>query len=156
MTLVVVGLDEAGKTAAVRGLQGESPRDAAPTSGFSRLSLRQGDFDVTLFDLGGGARIRGIWKNYYSESHGVVFVVDSGGDALRRRLQETRDAVAEVLRHPRVAGKPVLLLANKQDQQGALDEAAVIHSLQLEELVNTLRHIRVTAAGPTDLLVKMP
>ncbi|XP_026865128.2 ADP-ribosylation factor-like protein 13B isoform X2 [Electrophorus electricus] len=133
VTLVMVGLDNAGKTAAVRGIQGESPLDVAPTVGFSKVDLKQGKFEVTIFDLGGGKRIRGIWKNYYSESHGVVFVVDSSDV---QRIHETRDTMAEVLRHPRIAGKPVLVLANKQDRCGALAEADIIESLSLEKLVN--------------------
>ncbi|XP_051745336.1 ADP-ribosylation factor-like protein 13B isoform X2 [Ctenopharyngodon idella] len=133
VTLVMVGLDNAGKTATVRGIQGESPLDVAPTVGFSKVDLKQGKFEVTIFDLGGGKRIRGIWKNYYSESYGVVFVVDSSDV---QRIQETRDTMAEVLRHPRIAGKPVLVLANKQDQDGALAEADIIETLSLEKLVN--------------------
>ncbi|XP_043105120.1 ADP-ribosylation factor-like protein 13B isoform X5 [Puntigrus tetrazona] len=133
VTLVMVGLDNAGKTATVRGIQGESPLDVAPTVGFSKVDLKQGKFEVTIFDLGGGKRIRGIWKNYYSESYGVVFVVDSSDV---QRIQETRDTMAEVLRHPRIAGKPVLVLANKQDRDGALAEADIIETLSLEKLVN--------------------
>uniref|UniRef100_A0A669DH16 ADP-ribosylation factor-like 13b n=1 Tax=Oreochromis niloticus TaxID=8128 RepID=A0A669DH16_ORENI len=133
VTLVMVGLDNAGKTATVRGIQGDNPRDVAPTVGFSKVDLKQGKFEVTIFDLGGGKRIRGIWKNYYSESHGVVFVVDSSDV---QRIQETRETMAEVLQHPRIAGKPVLVLANKQDQEGALAEADIIENLSLEKLVN--------------------
>ncbi|XP_040887979.1 ADP-ribosylation factor-like protein 13B isoform X2 [Toxotes jaculatrix] len=133
VTLVMVGLDNAGKTATVRGIQGENPNDVAPTVGFSKVDLKQGKFEVTIFDLGGGKRIRGIWKNYYSESHGVVFVVDSSDV---QRIQETRETMAEVLQHPRIAGKPVLVLANKQDQEGALAEADIIENLSLEKLVN--------------------
>ncbi|XP_047658951.1 ADP-ribosylation factor-like protein 13B isoform X2 [Tachysurus fulvidraco] len=133
VTLVMVGLDNAGKTATVRGIQGESPLDVAPTVGFSKVDLKQGRFEVTIFDLGGGKRIRGIWKNYYSESYGVVFVVDSSDV---QRIQETRETMAEVLRHPRIAGKPVLVLANKQDRDGAMAEADIIESLSLEKLVN--------------------
>ncbi|XP_037618403.1 ADP-ribosylation factor-like protein 13B isoform X1 [Sebastes umbrosus] len=133
VTLVMVGLDNAGKTATVRGIQGENPEDVAPTVGFSKVDMKQGKFEVTIFDLGGGKRIRGIWKNYYSESHGVVFVVDSSDV---QRIQETRDTMAEVLQHPRIAGKPVLVLANKQDQEGALAEADIIENLSLEKLVN--------------------
>ncbi|TRY77507.1 hypothetical protein DNTS_035097 [Danionella cerebrum] len=133
VTLVMVGLDNAGKTATVRGIQGESPLDVAPTVGFSKVDLKQGKFEVTIFDLGGGKRIRGIWKNYYSESYGVVFVVDSSDI---QRIQETRDTMAEVLRHPRIAGKPVLVLANKQDRDGAMAEADIIETLSLEKLVN--------------------
>ncbi|XP_030266046.1 ADP-ribosylation factor-like protein 13B isoform X4 [Sparus aurata] len=133
VTLVMVGLDNAGKTATVRGIQGDNPQDVAPTVGFSKVDLKQGKFEVTIFDLGGGKRIRGIWKNYYSESHGVVFVVDSSDV---QRIQETRETMAEVLQHPRIAGKPVLVLANKQDQDGALAEADIIENLSLEKLVN--------------------
>ncbi|XP_029303808.1 LOW QUALITY PROTEIN: ADP-ribosylation factor-like protein 13B [Cottoperca gobio] len=133
VTLVMVGLDNAGKTATVRGIQGENPQDVAPTVGFSKVDLKQGKFEVTIFDLGGGKRIRGIWKNYYSESHGVVFVVDSSDI---QRIQELRETMTEVLQHPRIAGKPVLVLANKQDQEGALAEADIIENLSLEKLVN--------------------
>ena len=87
VTLVMVGLDNAGKTATAKGIQGEHPEDVAPTVGFSKIDLRQGKFQVTIFDLGGGKRIRGIWKNYYAESYGVIFVVDS---SMRREWKKQR------------------------------------------------------------------
>ncbi|XP_018101465.1 ADP-ribosylation factor-like protein 13B isoform X1 [Xenopus laevis] len=133
VTLVMVGLDNAGKTATVKGIQGESPEDVAPTVGFSKADIKQGRFDITMFDLGGGKRIRGIWKNYYAESYGVVFVIDSSD---MERMEETKETIAEVLRHPRISGKPVLVLANKQDREGALSEADIIEFLSLEKLVN--------------------
>ncbi|XP_041115775.1 ADP-ribosylation factor-like protein 13B isoform X2 [Polyodon spathula] len=133
VTLVMVGLDNAGKTATVRSIQGENPKDVAPTVGFSKINLKQGKFEVTIFDLGGGKRIRGIWKNYYSESYGVIFVVDSSD---MERIEETKEAMSEVLRHPRVSGKPVLVLANKQDRDGALAKADIIEYLALRKLVN--------------------
>uniref|UniRef100_A0A8C6HQH4 ADP-ribosylation factor-like 13B n=1 Tax=Mus spicilegus TaxID=10103 RepID=A0A8C6HQH4_MUSSI len=133
VTLVMVGLDNAGKTATAKGIQGEHPEDVAPTVGFSKIDLRQGKFQVTIFDLGGGKRIRGIWKNYYAESYGVIFVVDSSDE---ERMEETKETMSEVLRHPRISGKPILVLANKQDKEGALGEADVIECLSLEKLVN--------------------
>ncbi|XP_065598009.1 ADP-ribosylation factor-like protein 13B [Cyrtonyx montezumae] len=133
VTLIMVGLDNAGKTTTVRGIQGESPEDVAPTVGFSKIDLKQGHFEVTIFDLGGGKRIRNIWRNYYAESYGVIFVVDSSDI---ERMEETKEAMAEVLNSPKIAGKPVLVLANKQDREGALSEADVIETLSLEKLVN--------------------
>ncbi|XP_018862300.1 ADP-ribosylation factor-like protein 13B isoform X5 [Parus major] len=133
VTLIMVGLDNAGKTATVRGIQGESPEDVAPTVGFSKIDLKQGRFEVTIFDLGGGKRIRNIWKNYYAESYGVIFVVDSSDI---ERMEETKQVMIEVLKSPKIAGKPVLVLANKQDREGALSEADIIESLSLERLVN--------------------
>ncbi|XP_032533378.1 ADP-ribosylation factor-like protein 13B isoform X3 [Chiroxiphia lanceolata] len=133
VTLIMVGLDNAGKTATVRGIQGECPEDVAPTVGFSKIDLKQGRFEVTIFDLGGGKRIRNIWRNYYAESYGVIFVVDSSDV---ERMEETKQAMIEVLNSPKISGKPVLVLANKQDREGALSEADVIESLSLERLVN--------------------
>ncbi|XP_026643970.1 ADP-ribosylation factor-like protein 13B isoform X4 [Microtus ochrogaster] len=51
-------------------------------------------------------------------------------------MEETKETMSEVLRHPRISGKPVLVLANKQDKEGALGEADVIECLSLEKLVN--------------------
>ncbi|KAM6096454.1 ADP-ribosylation factor-like protein 13B isoform 3-T4 [Chlamydotis macqueenii] len=133
VTLLMVGLDNAGKTATARGIQGESPEDVAPTVGFSKVNLKQGRFEVTIFDLGGGKQIRDIWRNYYAESHGVIFVVDSSDVA---RMGETREAMREVLNSPKISGKPMLVLANKQDREGALSEADIIEVLSLEKLAN--------------------
>uniref|UniRef100_A0A5F9D9Y5 ARF like GTPase 13B n=1 Tax=Oryctolagus cuniculus TaxID=9986 RepID=A0A5F9D9Y5_RABIT len=113
VTLVMVGLDNAGKTATAKGIQGEHPEDVAPTVGFSKINLRQGKFEVTIFDLGGGKRIRGIWKNYYAESYGVIFVVDSSDE---ERMEETKETMSEVLRHPRISGKPILVEQREREQ----------------------------------------
>ncbi|KAM6439249.1 ADP-ribosylation factor-like protein 13B [Rhynochetos jubatus] len=133
VTLMMVGLDNAGKTATVRGIQGESPEDVAPTVGFSKIHFQQGRFEVTLFDLGGGKQIRSIWRNYYAESHGVVFVVDSSDVG---RMEETKETMVELLSNPKMSGKPMLVLANKQDREEALPEADVIDCLSLEKIVN--------------------
>lgn len=42
-------------------------------------------FDIVVYDLGGGERIRDIWENYYAEVHGVIFVVDT--DDVQRRTE---------------------------------------------------------------------
>ncbi|KAJ8364219.1 hypothetical protein SKAU_G00130500 [Synaphobranchus kaupii] len=133
VTLAILGLDNAGKTATVRSIEGENPEDVSPTVGFSAVDLKKGCYDVSLFDLGGGERIRDIWKHYFAESHGVIFVVDSSDV---QRMTETKDTLANVLKHPRITGKPVLLLANKQDRDGALREADVIYRLSLENLMH--------------------
>uniref|UniRef100_H3CSA2 ADP-ribosylation factor-like 13b n=1 Tax=Tetraodon nigroviridis TaxID=99883 RepID=H3CSA2_TETNG len=133
VTLIMLGLDNAGKTATVQGIQGEDPQDVTPTVGFTRIEMKQDKFQVTIFDLGGGKRIRDIWKNYYTMSHGVVFVVDSTDVD---RIHETKETLSEVLGHPCISGKPVLVLANKQDKQEALYESDITERLSLEQLVN--------------------
>ncbi|XP_038059334.1 ADP-ribosylation factor-like protein 13B isoform X2 [Patiria miniata] len=133
VTLALIGLDNAGKTTTILGIQGESQEDVAPTVGFCNVQFKFEKFDVTVFDLGGGKKIRPIWKNYYAEIHGVVFVIDASDEA---RLRECQEVLQEVLKQERIVGKRILILANKQDKEGALDEIDICDQLNLEDMVN--------------------
>lgn len=63
--LLLVGLDNAGKTVAAKGLAGESLDSVVPTVGFSVINLNYQEYIVKVFDLGGGPNIRGIWHKYF-------------------------------------------------------------------------------------------
>lgn len=66
----------------------------------------------------------------------MIFVVDSSD---LPRLAEAKLVLKDLLAHEQVSGKPVLLLANKQDQSEALDELDLVEQLELERLVNDNR-----------------
>uniref|UniRef100_A0A3B4AYL0 Uncharacterized protein n=1 Tax=Periophthalmus magnuspinnatus TaxID=409849 RepID=A0A3B4AYL0_9GOBI len=139
LTILVVGLDKAGKTSSIRGMLREAHGgDAGPTHGCVRHELRVENYLVTLLDTGGSADCRSRWKDLYSEAHGVMFVVDSSD---RQRMKEVKEVLEELLQHPRVAGKPLLVLANKQDKMNALLGSELIEILSLEKLVNQSRSL---------------
>jgi ADP-ribosylation factor-like protein 13B len=78
-----------------------------PTVGFSApIKKRLHGRDVVLYDLGGGARIRGVWPQYFADVHGIIYVVDAADPA---RLEESRAELHSALLHPMVVGKPVLV-----------------------------------------------
>ncbi|CAF92795.1 unnamed protein product [Tetraodon nigroviridis] len=89
------------------------------------------NFQVTI--LKPGSQETATWSEYYAMSHSVVFVVDS---ADLSRMKETKKTLEKVLSHPFVSGKPVLMIANKQDKKETLNKAEVIEKLRLEGLVN--------------------
>ncbi|RVE53798.1 hypothetical protein evm_001460 [Chilo suppressalis] len=136
IVLILIGLDNAGKTKTVNNLAGEVDDTVLPTVGFKAVNLVHKDTPVTIYDLGGGPHFRQIWSQYYSEVHGVIFVIDSSDFS---RLDECRIVLEEVLSHDKIAGKPVLVLANKQDKTGALDDIDVVEKLNIEPLVNKYR-----------------
>ncbi len=76
VTLLLVGLDSAGKSTLLANLNGESMDDVTPTVGFSSTTLDVGRCTVTFYDLGGGAKIRDIWKNYYAKVGGERGLVE--------------------------------------------------------------------------------
>lgn len=80
--------------------------DIAPTVGFRSVKFSHSSFDVTAFDLGGGEGIRPIWKTYFGEVFGVIYVIDSSTPS---RLTEASDIFTETLKHPQVSGKPILM-----------------------------------------------
>lgn len=133
ITVIMLGLDNSGKTTTVKGLIGEAVDDVAPTWGFSSFQVRHGKYKVAIHDLGGGKNIRKIWQNYFAEAYGVIYVVDAS-DAVR--VEECRDTLHDILKHPKISGKPLLILANKQDVDGALDETDVCCALDVENIVN--------------------
>ncbi|XP_064318793.1 ADP-ribosylation factor-like protein 13A [Phalacrocorax carbo] len=111
----------------------------------SQTHLRLDRFEVTLVDLPGGQRSRSTWRSHYSTAHGLLFVLDSSDLA---RMEEARKVLSRVLSHPDISGKPILLLANKQDAAAALLPCELIERLSLERLVNEHRSpCRIVSAG---------
>ncbi|KRY50544.1 ADP-ribosylation factor-like protein 13B, partial [Trichinella britovi] len=85
---------------------GESNGISMPTIGFSKCVIQMRNYTVTFYDLGGSSGIRDIWKNYYAEIHGLIFVID-GSDWTR--TEENRFVLGEVLNHEWIHGKPLLV-----------------------------------------------
>ncbi|XP_043113539.1 ADP-ribosylation factor-like protein 13A isoform X3 [Puntigrus tetrazona] len=141
ITVLVVGLDKAGKTSCVRGMMRGNlvpPGDVGPTHGCVRTELRVENYLVNILDMGGSPEVRGSWREHYGEAHGIIFVVDSSD---RQRMKEVKEALGDLLKHPRVAAKPLLVLANKQDKINALLGNELIEILSLERLVNQSRSL---------------
>eukprot|EP00794_Sanderia_malayensis_P000305 gene305-934_t len=131
ITLVIIGLDDAGKTTMVASLQGEPPDGITPTIGFANAEFSMESFKVTIYDLGGGVRIRDVWRSYYAEVFGVVFVVDSCNT---ERLEESKNIICQVAEHEKISGKPFLVFANKQDKDGAISANEITDILELGAL----------------------
>ncbi|XP_015283516.1 PREDICTED: ADP-ribosylation factor-like protein 13A [Gekko japonicus] len=130
VTLLVLGLDGAGKTSVVREIQRVLSCEVLPTTKPNQTDLRVDRFEVSFIDPAGGQR---TWRNHYGKAHGIIFVLDSGDV---EQMDELKRTLTRVLGYPKVAGKPLLLLANKQDKLDALLPCEIIECLSLEKLVN--------------------
>ncbi|TEA25125.1 hypothetical protein DBR06_SOUSAS34710010, partial [Sousa chinensis] len=91
------------------------------------------DYEVSVYDLNGDRNGREIWPSYYAQAHGLVFVLDSSDLS---RMQEVKVILPHLLSDERVAGKPILFLANKQDKKDALLLRDITEYLLLERLTN--------------------
>ena len=51
------------------------------------------------------------------------------------RVAEAKEALSNVLNDERMVGKPLLIFANKQDKEGAIDESELVAKLELDRLL---------------------
>jgi len=154
MKLLVVGLDNAGKTTVVKKFNGESTDTVSPTLGFDIRTLEHRGYALNVWDVGGQQTIRSYWRNYFEVTDGIVWVVDS---ADRWRLEQCRDELHALLTEEQLGGASLLVFANKQDLAGALATEAIEDLLGLRDAPQfRKRHCRVqgcsaqTGAGLLD------
>ncbi|XP_046814792.1 ADP-ribosylation factor-like protein 13B isoform X1 [Vespa crabro] len=136
ITLLIVGLDNAGKTLILNHIRGDPDKHVLPTMGFRIVCLKYKSYAIKIYDLGGSIQIRSLWPKYYNDIHGLIYVVDASDIS---RLAENKVVFGELVAHESISGKPLLLLANKQDLNGAIDELDVVDNLNVEHVVNTTR-----------------
>lgn len=110
--ILVLGLDNAGKTTVLKNLSDEDITHISPTQGFNVKSIRQEGFRLNVWDIGGHSSIRPYWRNYFEHTDGVVYVVDS---ADQRRMTECSQELTSLLSEELLSGVPVIVFANKQD-----------------------------------------
>jgi ADP-ribosylation factor related protein 1 len=145
--VLILGIDAAGKTTVLEQIKsrflGREPLPAtkiAPTVGLNigRIQMRRAK--LIFWDLGGQATLRTIWEKYYSEAHGLVYVVDAA-DA--QRLDESRTTLHQLLSHTDLCGIPLLVLANKQDAPNALSPQEIEAHFGLQQLLESTQPRKV-------------
>ena len=75
--ILMVGLDAAGKTTILYQLKMGETVKTIPTIGFNVETLDYKGLNFTVWDVGGQDKIRVLWKHYYQNTDGLIFVVDS-------------------------------------------------------------------------------
>lgn len=70
--LLVLGLDNSGKTTILKTLSSEDIMNIMPTQGFNVKSLTHTGFKLAVWDVGGQKSIRPYWRNYFTNTDGLV------------------------------------------------------------------------------------
>lgn len=70
--ILVLGLDNGGKTTILKKLSEEDISHIMPTQGFNVKSLQVDGFKLNMWDIGGQKTIRPYWRNYYEQTDALV------------------------------------------------------------------------------------
>lgn len=70
--ILLLGLDNAGKTTLLKQISNEQINSIEPTKGFNVKTLIQENFKLNMWDLGGQKEIRQYWTYYFDNVDGIV------------------------------------------------------------------------------------
>eukprot|EP01038_Epipyxis_sp_PR26KG_P014260 gene14260-19134_t len=128
LRILILGLDNAGKTTIMKRVLGEDHHEICPTVGFNIKTLSYNGYNLNLWDVGGQKSIRPYWRNYFEQTDGIIWVIDSVD---RWRMEECRTQLRDLLSQEKLAGSSLLIFANKQDLGGAVSFEKIVDYLDL-------------------------
>ncbi|XP_062502212.1 ADP-ribosylation factor-like protein 2 isoform X2 [Corticium candelabrum] len=118
--LLMLGLDNAGKTTILKRFIGEDINKIEPTLGFNIQTLEHRGFKLNVWDIGDSAD--------------------------KWRLDDCKTELHQLLQEERLAGATLLVFANKQDLPGALSGGELRQELDLDSIRSHHWHIQWCSA----------
>lgn len=142
--ILMVGLDAAGKTTILYKLKLNETVSTIPTTGFNVETVCPcKGVTFTVWDVGGQEKIRPLWRHYFQNTQGLIFVVDSSD---LERISEARQELFSVLESPEMEGVPVVVIGNKQDLPRALKSHELAQQLSLLQHKANPWHVQESCA----------
>lgn len=154
MRILMVGLDAAGKTTILYKLKLGEVVTTIPTIGFNVETVEYKNISFTVWDVGGQDKIRPLWRHYYQNTQGIIFVVDSNDkeriDEASGTEQSAKEELHRMLAEDELREAILLVFANKQDLPNAMTVNEVTGRLGLNQIRNRQWYIQATCATTGD------
>uniref|UniRef100_A0A671Q890 ADP-ribosylation factor-like protein 14 n=1 Tax=Sinocyclocheilus anshuiensis TaxID=1608454 RepID=A0A671Q890_9TELE len=141
--VIIVGLDNAGKTTILYQFLTKEAVQTSPTIGSNVEEIAVKKTRFLVWDIGGQESLRATWNSYYCNTEIVILVVDSTD---RERLTVTKKELHRMLAHEDLQDASVLVLANKQDMKNSMSAAEISQSLTLSSLNAHSWHVQACCA----------
>ncbi|CAF3058272.1 unnamed protein product [Rotaria sp. Silwood2] len=125
------GLDAARKTTLLYVSKFGEVISTVPTIGFNVETVRHGNINIIVWDVGGRDKIRALWRRFYEKTSAIVFIIDSND---RDRIDEACHESHKMANDDLLKNLPILIFANKQDLPNILTLDEIKEKLNLSKL----------------------
>ncbi|KPM09178.1 ADP-ribosylation factor-like protein 8B-A-like protein [Sarcoptes scabiei] len=88
--------------------------------------VTKGNVSIKIWDIGGQPRFRSMWEKYCRGVQAIIYMVDAADHS---KIEASKTELHALLSKPQLEGIPVLVLGNKKDLAGALDEKQLIDQM---------------------------
>mmetsp|Transcript_20568 Transcript_20568/g.41178 ORF Transcript_20568/g.41178 Transcript_20568/m.41178 type:complete len:178 (-) Transcript_20568:518-1051(-) len=134
LDVVVIGLENSGKTTLLSVLAHNQPVETVPTIGLNVKVFKKGKVNMKCWDIGGQAQYRSEWARYARGCDVVLYVVDAADP---KKLGTAKKELHKLLDDGSIGSTPLLVLANKIDIIPHVGESELIEKLQLNYVMET-------------------
>ncbi|RMY67971.1 hypothetical protein D0863_07431 [Hortaea werneckii] len=138
MRILMLGLDNSGKTTIVKRIMNEDVNSVSPTLGFIIKTIDYEGYKLNIWDVGGQKTLRTYWKNYFEKTDTLIWVVDATDS---ERLEDCRAELKGLLLQERLMGASLLVFKNKSDVPGCMTTDDIREGLQLDSISTHKWHI---------------
>ncbi|CAF9906930.1 MAG: ADP-ribosylation factor-like protein 2 [Gomphillus americanus] len=131
MRILMLGLDNAGKTTIVKRIMQEDINTVSPTLGFIIKTIDYHGYKLNIWDVGGQKTLRSYWRNYFEKTDALIWVVDATD---RLRVEDCKDELAGLLVEERLMGASLLVFLNKTDIDDCMTREEIEQALDLPSI----------------------
>jgi len=163
----VAVLSAAGKTTTLYKLQLGEVQHTEPTIGFNVEEIKYKNASMQVWDVGGAFlaaprcsmthfrlfafsgqhKIRQLWRHYYANTDGLIYVVDSVD---KDRLAEAAEELTKILSEDEMKDCAVLIMANKQDVKDAMSAKDIADGMGLSKMTKRSWYVQGCSAKNGD------
>ena len=136
--VLLLGLDNAGKTSILFQLRDKEFKETVPTVGLNIEHIIYKRHSLTMWDVGGQATK--LWKHYFDHIDGIIFVIDSTDE---EKLLFARDELQKIMRDESLKGTPILMFYNKADVEEKRKAKEELNTRLEIDFISTSREILV-------------
>jgi small GTP-binding protein len=133
--VLMLGLDNSGKTTILYALKLNELITTIPTIGFNVESVKYKNLLLKIWDIGGQDKIRHLWKHYYINTNALIYVIDSSDT---ERFYIAKEEFYNIINEPDLQNIHILICANKTDiiNENKNVISYIVDFFELEKLPN--------------------